>query len=134
MSLLITDECIGCGACEYECPTEAISKQDEFFGRFVIDSWACNDCFKCEVVCPVAVIFVDEHSVICEGRACPVAPDARSRVAGWPCNRADERCPGCGNPLWESLTDSGPSGCPRCDLGLRQYCPKFGRARARQRE
>ena len=130
MSLLITDECIGCGACEYECPTEAITKQDEFFGRFVIDQWACNDCGKCADVCPVAVVVVDESSVICEGRGCPVAVAGKSKVAGWACNRASRRCPACGNPAWDG--SDGLTGCPRCELGLRQYCPKFGRVAIRR--
>ena len=31
MSLTITDECINCGACEPECPNEAIYEGDEIY-------------------------------------------------------------------------------------------------------
>ncbi|MBT7616823.1 MAG: 4Fe-4S binding protein, partial [Calditrichaeota bacterium] len=31
MSLTITDECINCGACEPECPNDAITEGDEFY-------------------------------------------------------------------------------------------------------
>ena len=38
MSLLITDECINCGACEPECPVEAIFEEDavpEEWNKFI---------------------------------------------------------------------------------------------------
>lgn len=129
MSLRITEDCIGCGACEYECNTGAIAKTDEFLGRFVIDSWACNDCARCVDVCPVEVIVDDKDSVVCEGKGCPVTAGSHSAVAGWSCSRAEPRCPSCGNPLWGATP--GDVACPRCQLSLRQYCPKFGRATAR---
>ncbi len=44
------DECIGCGSCEAECPSEAISEQD---GKYVIDADKCVDCGACAEVCPV---------------------------------------------------------------------------------
>jgi ferredoxin len=44
------DECIACGACEPECPEEAISEGD---GVYVIDESLCKDCGACEEVCPV---------------------------------------------------------------------------------
>ncbi len=31
MATYITDECISCGACEPECPNEAISEGDEIY-------------------------------------------------------------------------------------------------------
>lgn len=48
----ISEECIGCGCCEKECPFHAIG---ESFGRFEIEK-ACTDCGKCEKVCPVSAI------------------------------------------------------------------------------
>ena len=44
----ITDDCIACGACEPECPTNAISAGD----IYVIDADACIDCAACADVCP----------------------------------------------------------------------------------
>ena len=58
MSMLITEECINCGACEPECPREAIAEGDE---RYVIDAAKCTECSdegesKCIPVCPVDCI------------------------------------------------------------------------------
>jgi len=49
MAFRITDECISCGACEAECPVEAISEGD---GIFVINADTCTDCGACADVCP----------------------------------------------------------------------------------
>jgi len=53
MAHVISDECISCGACESECPEEAISEGDEIF---VIDAVKCTDCGTCVEVCPVEAI------------------------------------------------------------------------------
>lgn len=53
MAHVISDECISCGACEGECPVEAISQGDEIF---VIDAETCTDCGACVDVCPVEAI------------------------------------------------------------------------------
>lgn len=50
MAYNITDDCINCGACAPECPTEAISEGD---GKHVIDADKCIDCGACADVCPV---------------------------------------------------------------------------------
>lgn len=50
MAYKITDECIACGACEAECPVEAISAGDD---KYVIDPDKCIDCGSCAEVCPV---------------------------------------------------------------------------------
>lgn len=50
MSYIITDSCIACGACEPECPVEAISAGDPIY---VIDQATCIDCGKCREICPV---------------------------------------------------------------------------------
>ncbi|MFH1852714.1 MAG: YfhL family 4Fe-4S dicluster ferredoxin [Candidatus Neomarinimicrobiota bacterium] len=61
MSLTITDECINCGACEPECPNEAISEGDEFYE---IDPDLCTECHghfdesQCVAVCPVDCIII----------------------------------------------------------------------------
>ncbi len=50
MAHMITDECISCGACQAECPVDAISEGE---GKFVIDPELCIDCGACKSVCPV---------------------------------------------------------------------------------
>jgi ferredoxin len=50
MAYKITEECINCGACETDCPVEAISAGDY---RYVIDPDACIDCGACAESCPV---------------------------------------------------------------------------------
>ncbi|HEX3344581.1 MAG TPA: YfhL family 4Fe-4S dicluster ferredoxin [Polyangiaceae bacterium] len=56
MSTYITSDCINCGACEPECPNEAISEGDEIY---VIDPELCTECVgfydheACQAVCPV---------------------------------------------------------------------------------
>ena len=50
MAHKITDECIMCGACEAECPEEAISEGEDIY---VIDPELCTDCASCAEVCPV---------------------------------------------------------------------------------
>lgn len=48
MAYKITDDCVACGACEAECPVEAISEGD----IYSIDPEKCTDCGACEDVCP----------------------------------------------------------------------------------
>ena len=50
MAYKINDECISCGACESECPTNAISAGD---GKYQIDADVCIDCGAGAGVCPV---------------------------------------------------------------------------------
>lgn len=45
------EACIGCGTCESECPTGAISVGDD--GKYVIDPEQCVECGACASVCPV---------------------------------------------------------------------------------
>lgn len=60
VALLINEECINCGACEPECPNEAITEGDEIY---IIDPERCNECVgfhdepQCISVCPVECIF-----------------------------------------------------------------------------
>ena len=49
MAHTINDECIACGACESECPEEAISEGED---KYVIDPEKCTDCGSCVEVCP----------------------------------------------------------------------------------
>jgi len=55
MALFITEACTYCGACEPECPTQAISAGDDVY---VINGSSCNECAgdaegsHCVNVCP----------------------------------------------------------------------------------
>lgn len=49
MAYRITEDCIACGACVPECPTEAIAEGDPIY---VIDAAKCSDCAACAGVCP----------------------------------------------------------------------------------
>jgi ferredoxin len=56
MARKITSDCINCGACEPECPNEAITQGDEYY---VIETAKCDECEgkdepQCVAVCPVA--------------------------------------------------------------------------------
>lgn len=50
MTFIITEACINCGACQAECPVDAISEGED---KYVIDAEACIDCGACAAVCPV---------------------------------------------------------------------------------
>ncbi|ADK81986.1 MULTISPECIES: 4Fe-4S binding protein [Sediminispirochaeta] len=56
MAYKITDDCTNCGACEAECPVEAISEKDDH--RW-IDPDQCTSCGTCAEVCPVEAILAD---------------------------------------------------------------------------
>lgn len=73
MSYFITDDCINCGACALECPTEAIYKNGESWvengksyspisvEHFYIVTNKCNECFgfniiRCVSICPMDAI------------------------------------------------------------------------------
>lgn len=59
MANKITDQCISCGACEPECPNQAISQGPE---HYVIDATKCDECAgkpggpACMAVCPTEAI------------------------------------------------------------------------------
>lgn len=81
MALLITDECINCGACEPECPNTAIYEGGSpwtLSGKtnasiindyFYIVPDKCTECVgfhnepQCQAVCPVDCIIVDPGHV-----------------------------------------------------------------------
>ncbi len=66
MATHITEECINCGACEPECPNEAISEGEEIY---VIDPKLCTECVgfhdyeACQAVCPVECCLPDPQIV-----------------------------------------------------------------------
>jgi ferredoxin len=53
---IVASECTTCGACEVECPNDAISERK---GVFVINASKCTECVghydtpQCAAVCPV---------------------------------------------------------------------------------
>jgi len=53
MAHKITEVCVSCGACEAECPVQAISQGEQFY---IIDSAKCTDCGSCVELCPVEAI------------------------------------------------------------------------------
>ena len=53
MAHTISEECIACGACEAECPEEAIAEGDPIF---IISAEKCTDCGSCVEVCPTEAI------------------------------------------------------------------------------
>jgi len=66
MAYKITEECINCGACEPECPNQAISAGDTVY---VIDPAKCTECVgafdesQCAEVCPVDACVPDPEHV-----------------------------------------------------------------------
>jgi len=82
MATTITEECINCGACEPECPNEAISEGDDIY---VIDPKLCTECVAfhdyeaCQAVCPVECCVPDPNNLEAEeillDRARKIHPD-----------------------------------------------------------
>jgi Fe-S-cluster-containing hydrogenase component 2 len=66
MATMITADCINCGACEPECPNNAISQGDPVY---VIAPELCTECVgfhdyeACAAVCPVDVCVTDPNNV-----------------------------------------------------------------------
>ncbi len=87
MALKITDDCINCGACEIECPSNAVypktinpavkepsyinnnlySKEFVSSKHYYINPYQCNDCKsifsspRCDAVCPVACCLIENE-------------------------------------------------------------------------
>ena len=92
MATMITNECINCGACEPECPNNAISQGETIF---VIDPQLCTECVgfhdyeACAAVCPVDCCVTDpnnietEEALVARARAIhpetPIGDDFESR-------------------------------------------------------
>jgi hypothetical protein len=70
MATMITSECINCGACEPECPNNAITQGEDIY---VIDPLLCTECVgfhdyeACAAVCPVDCCVTDPNNVESEG-------------------------------------------------------------------
>jgi len=50
------EKCTGCGSCVDECPSNAISMNED---KAVIDEEACVDCAACVDACPVEAISME---------------------------------------------------------------------------
>jgi hypothetical protein len=66
MATMITNDCINCGACEPECPNNAISQGETIF---IIDPMLCTECVgfhdyeACAAVCPVDCCITDPNNI-----------------------------------------------------------------------
>lgn len=123
MSFKVLDDlCIGCGGCEYSCPTGSLTKTDSFLGLFVIDPYTCNDCAECVAKCPEAAIVPDPEWAVCGDRGCPLRSQ---RLAAFECAVWQDRCPSCGTTLWrDAAAIDGRWACPRCGMGMKVSCPR----------
>ncbi|HXV78807.1 MAG TPA: YfhL family 4Fe-4S dicluster ferredoxin [Candidatus Binatia bacterium] len=84
MATMITTDCINCGACEPECPNNAISQGETIF---VIDPKLCTECVgfhdyeACAAVCPVDCCVTDPNNIETEealiARARALHPDTQ---------------------------------------------------------
>jgi ferredoxin len=84
MATMITSDCINCGACEPECPNNAITQSEEIY---VIDPVLCTECVgfhdyeACAAVCPVDCCVTDPNNIETEealiGRARSIHPDVQ---------------------------------------------------------
>ena len=84
MATMITTDCINCGACEPECPNNAISQGETIF---VIDPKLCTECVgfhdyeACAAVCPVDCCVTDPNNIESEetliARARTIHPESQ---------------------------------------------------------
>ena len=64
MAYYITEDCINCGACEPECPNQAISEGETIY---IINPERCTECVgsyessRCVAICPVDACYPDLH-------------------------------------------------------------------------
>ena len=52
MAYVISDDCVACGTCIGECPTESISEGE----KYSINPDSCVDCGVCADACPTGAI------------------------------------------------------------------------------
>ena len=50
------EKCVGCGTCVEECPSDALSLEDEIA---VVDDDLCVECGLCIEVCPSEALSLD---------------------------------------------------------------------------
>jgi ferredoxin len=121
MSLMVLqDRCIGCGACDYSCHSQALTKTDSFLGIFEIDPYTCDDCMACVAKCPETAIVEDPRFPVCHGHGCPLQSN---RLEGTECAIWQQQCSTCGTTLWRAA-GADQFSCPKCDDGRKVSCPK----------
>jgi ferredoxin len=57
VAVINVNECVGCGTCVDECPSEAISLNGDNIA--VVDANECLDCGACVDVCPTSAISME---------------------------------------------------------------------------
>lgn len=50
------EKCVGCGTCVEECPSDALSLEDEIA---IVDDDLCTECGLCVEVCPSEALSLD---------------------------------------------------------------------------
>ena len=69
MAYLITEDCISCAACIYDCPNDAIFQNDELQYEIIQDQ--CTECVgifeepQCKSVCPIeGVVILNQNNFV----------------------------------------------------------------------
>lgn len=57
VAVINSNECVGCGTCIDECPTETISLNEDNIA--IVDKINCLGCGACVDVCPTCAIIMD---------------------------------------------------------------------------
>ena len=81
-TMIVVDQCINCGACEPECPNDAITEGEL---SYEINPSLCTECVgfhdyeACQTVCPEECCLPDpnnrESELVLLGRAAALHPD-----------------------------------------------------------
>src|SRR5574341_912640 len=119
MATMITADCINCGACEPECPNNAISQGDPVY---VIDPLLCTECVgfhdyeACAAVCPVDVCVTDPNNIESEevliARARTLHPETNFDANFQSRFRKGEAAPAVPATVQASVAQAAPAAAP----------------------